>query len=210
MIAGLFSVLVMYFVFSAPNEGHFIGGQQEIYVVDHGWHTGFVVPAAVIQAQLPELATRFTGAPYLEIGWGDKGFYQAQDITASIAIKALLWPSDSVMHVVAVPAQSHAQMTRFFAYSKVAKVRVNDAELAKLTQFITQSFKFDNASSVLPLRHGLYGDSQFYQGVNAYHLMNTCNKWTAQGLQAMGMGIAPRFKLTASSVMRYLQGLDSI
>ena len=30
-------------------------GQEEIYIVRHGWHTGFVVSAKRIQSQLPKL-----------------------------------------------------------------------------------------------------------------------------------------------------------
>jgi len=35
--------------------------------------------------------------------------------------------------------------------------------------------------------------------------MNTCNKWTAKGLKSAGMDISPTFKLTAESIMDYLE-----
>ena len=63
--------------------------------------------------------------------------------------------------------------------------------------------------NLLKLQKGIYGDSQFYKGVGNFHLMNTCNKWTAKGLKSIGMGISPTFKLTAGSIMNYLAKLNS-
>ena len=37
-------------------------GQNEVYVVSHGWHTGFVIPAPEIQGVIPELEQRPDGA----------------------------------------------------------------------------------------------------------------------------------------------------
>ena len=48
--------------------------RNEVYVVNHGWHTGFVLPASVIQQEIPELKNRFGNAPYIEFGWGDNEF----------------------------------------------------------------------------------------------------------------------------------------
>ncbi|MGF1760774.1 DUF2459 domain-containing protein, partial [Photobacterium sagamiensis] len=50
---------------------------------------------------------------------------------------------------------------------------------------------------------------QFYKGVGDYHLMNTCNQWTAKGLKSTGMDISPTFKLTAGSVMKYVAANNS-
>ena len=33
--------------------------RNEVYVVNHGWHTGFVVPASAIHKAIPELKQRF-------------------------------------------------------------------------------------------------------------------------------------------------------
>ena len=55
--------------------------ENEVYVVNHGWHTGFVLPASDIQHVIPELKNRFGNAPYIEFGWGDNEFYQAEGVT---------------------------------------------------------------------------------------------------------------------------------
>ena len=76
---------------------------NEVYVVNHGWHTGFVIPASGIHQLIPELKNRFGNAPYIEFGWGDNEFYQAEEITSGITLKAIFLPTDSVVHAVLVP-----------------------------------------------------------------------------------------------------------
>jgi len=185
-----------------------VAGQEEIYIVSHGWHTGFVVPAQKIQNQLPELKKRFGDVPYIEFGWGDKDFYQAKEITTGLTLKAVLWPTESVIHAVAVPKKAD----KYFANSTVEKLCLSGREYTSLLRFISESFYKDEQGEILVLESGIYGNSQFYEGLGSFYFMNTCNKWTAKGLKSAGMDISPTFKLTADSIMDYLneyrQGLE--
>lgn len=176
-------------------------GSHEIFVVSHGWHTGFVVPAKVIQQKIPKLKDRFSKSQFLEFGWGDRGFYQAQEITSGLTIKAILWPTKSVIHAVSVPYNP----IKYFSTSEIEKIYLSDRELASLISFIENSFYRNSKGEVVELKKGIYGDSQFYKAVGDYYLMNTCNNWTAKGLKSVGMGISPTFKLTAGSIMSYLK-----
>ena len=175
-------------------------GQNRVYVVSHGWHTGFVIPAPKIQGVIPELEQRFGNIPYIEFGWGDKGFYQAKETTLGLTLRAIFWPTESVVHSVAVPQK----VEEYFSNSEVAKLCLSDGELSTLIGFISSSFYRDKSGNLLELQKGIYGDSQFYSGVGDFYLMNTCNRWTAKGLKSIGMDISPRLKLTAGSVMNYL------
>jgi len=175
-------------------------GQNEVYVVSHGWHTGFVIPAPEIQRVMPELERRFGNTPYIEFGWGDKGFYQAKETTLGLTLRAIFWPTESVVHSVAVPQK----VEEYFSNSEVAKLCLNDGELSALIGFISSSFFRDKSGNLLELQKGIYGDSKFYSGVGDFYLMNTCNRWTAKGLKSIGMDISPKLKLTAGSVMNYL------
>ena len=176
-------------------------GQEEIYIVRHGWHTGFVVPAKRIQNQLPKLWKRFGDIPYIEFGWGDKGFYQAKEITTGLTLKAILWPTESVIHAVAVPEKAD----KFFANSIVETLCLSGREYSSLLRFISESFYKDEYGKTSELKGGIYGDSQFYKGVGNFYFMNTCNKWTAKGLKSAGMDISPGLKLTAGSIMDYVK-----
>jgi uncharacterized protein (TIGR02117 family) len=175
-------------------------GQNEVYVVSHGWHTGFVIPAPEIQGVIPELEQRFGDSLYIEFGWGDKGFYQAKETTSGLTLRAIFWPTESVVHTVAVPQK----VEEYFSNSEVAKLCLSDGELSALIGFISRSFFRDKSGNLLELQKGIYGDSQFYSGVGDFYLMNTCNRWTAKGLKSIGMDISPTLKLTAGSVMNYL------
>ena len=171
-----------------------------IYVVSHGWHTGLVVPARQIQDQLHPLKVRFGDTPYIEFGWGDRAFYQAEEATAGLALKAMLWPTESVIHAVAVPEK----VRDYFPDSEVISLCLRAADYASLIHYIANSFLKNEKEELLPLQSGIYGNSQFYAAVGLFSLMNTCNTWTARGLQSAGMDISPALKLTAGSIMDYL------
>lgn len=49
---------------------------QALYLVDHGLHVGLVVPAGELQRHLPALKDDFPAARLMEVGWGDRAFYQ--------------------------------------------------------------------------------------------------------------------------------------
>lgn len=172
----------------------------DIFVVSHGWHTGFVVPAKLIQTRIPELKQRFHNTPYIEFGWGDQGFYQAKKITTKLTLNAIFWPTDTVIHAVAVPEN----VAQFFPTSHVMKICLNGHEYVSLIKFIENSFLKNTQNEVIKLKRGIYGNSQFYKGAGEFFLTNTCNKWTARGLKSAGMDINTTFKLTAESIMNYV------
>jgi len=173
---------------------------KEIFVVSHGWHTGFVIPAQQIQTKLPKLKERFGDTPYIEFGWGDKAFYQAEEATIGIILKAIAWPTESVIHVVAVPKKAN----EYFLHSEVIKLCLSAAEYSSLISFISNSFYKNKQDEISQLQSGIYGNSQFYKATGHFSLLSTCNKWTAKGLESAGMDIEPTFKLTAGSIMEYI------
>ena len=81
---------------------------------------------------------------------------------------------------------------------------IEDPEFKSLIKFISRSFYREESGNILKLNHGIYGDSQFYKAKGDFHIFNTCNKWTAKGLESAGMKISTTFKLTAGSIMNYL------
>jgi uncharacterized protein (TIGR02117 family) len=173
---------------------------ENIYMVRHGWHTGFVIPANTIQARHPQLIDRFGDTPYLEIGWGDKDYYQTEEVTSGMTLRAAFWPTDSVIHAVAVPEKADIHFTD----NDVEVLCLDDQQYSRLIGFIEKSFEMDENGNIIQLKSGNYGDSQFYAGEGDYFLMNTCNTWTAKGLKSIGLSISPAFKITAGSIMNYV------
>lgn len=176
--------------------------ETRVYVVSHGWHAGLVLPADLVNAAMPELKDRFGDAvAFYEIGWGDKGFYQAQEITTGLTLQAMFWSTGAILHVVALPSPPQD----YFSESKVVDTCLTRSELDALMTFIGNSFTRDAEGHVEELGKGLYGVSEFYDGEGRYFLLNTCNKWTAKGLRSAGMELSPAWKLTAGSVIRSVE-----
>jgi uncharacterized protein (TIGR02117 family) len=172
-----------------------------IYVKSNGWHTGFIIPALELQNHFPQLAQRFGKTPYLEMGWGERGFYLADKITFDLTLAAMFWSKGSVIHIAALSAQ---QIEKYFSYSSIEKICLTEQDYQHLIDYIVASFYQNSAGKLVSLRKGLYGNSQFYEGFGHYHIGNTCNKWTAKGLKEAGMALNPLLKLSAHSVMNYL------
>lgn len=173
---------------------------HKIYVVSHGWHAGLIIPSRELNQVVVELVTRFGDAAFYELGWGDKDFYQSQEITTGLTLHALFWSEGAVIHVVAVPESPLS----YFAGEEIIDTCLTNKELATLKMFLANSFQRDAAGHAISLNEGIYGNSQFYGGAGRYYLFNTCNKWTAKALRSAGLDIAPMLTLTSGSVMSYL------
>lgn len=196
-------------------------GKQALYVVNHGWHTGLILPLQKLVSHLPEIVEGFTvrevrgNAPdgramdWVEVGWGDKGFYQAQEITVGLALRAFFASPGAVLHVVRPEMDAGMDGTfssptpkTYFAGSEVVELRISDQELDAVCRFVALSFERSADNKLLPLGTGLYGDSRFYEAKGRYNALHTCNTWTAKGLASAGIAIEPHGTLTASGVMR--------
>lgn len=167
------------------------------YLLSHGWHTGVALKSEDVFLYLPQLRQRFPARQWLEFGWGDSGFYQAQTITISIAFKALFVPTTAVVHVVGFDLAP----PDYFPHSDSMRQQVNTAHYQDLLAFIAQSFQVDQEGQLERQSQGIYGDAQFYTGVGNYSVISTCNKWTAKALYSAGMDVPVALSLTASSVM---------
>lgn len=166
-----------------------------VFAVSHGWHTGLALRAD--DAESLALAD-LTGAGYVEFGWGDRAFYQADNPTLSMALRPLLWPTEAVLHVVALPGPP----AQVLAGTEVVELAVTRAELGRLVEFVVMAFARDAAGHPIALGAGLYGRSRFYLAAERYHALRTCNTWTARALEAAGCPSPGGPALTASGVMR--------
>lgn len=167
-----------------------------IRLVSHGWHTGLVLPRAALTGRLPALAGQFVQAEWLEIGWGDLGFYTAPDqqITSGLTLQALFASRGSVLHVVGL----NGPPEQAFPHSDVQPIVLGEAGFAALADGIEASFA---ASPAVALGPGLYGDSRFYAARGHYWALHTCNTWTAERLLEAGCPVTPFWALGAGNTM---------
>jgi uncharacterized protein (TIGR02117 family) len=168
-----------------------------IYLVRHTWHTGLVVKYDDIDARLwPEKAD-FPEALYLEVGWGDRDFYQTPRAGVGILLQAAVNSPASVLLVVGL---SRA-VTAYFPYADILEIPLSHRGLEELVRFIHAMYKRDATGQTIRLGPGNnHRYSMFYLAEGDYSLFNTCNTWATKALQAAGLPIRPA--LMAGGVMR--------
>jgi uncharacterized protein (TIGR02117 family) len=179
---------------------------KTIYLVSHGWHVGIVIKRVDIPADVRLVHKDFSSTEYLEIGWGDRDFYQTPTPPLGIALKALLLPTPSVLHIVAF----NGSAASYFPHSKIIMVRLSDAGFQRLIRYIAASYDRDSFGNTVPLGVGLYGASQFYRSQETYHLFRTCNVWIARALYTAGCPVSPFLAITADNLMLQVQSCGTI
>ena len=177
---------------------------QVVYVVRRGWHSGVALAAADWpQRDSPLLAT-FAGARYLEFGWGDAEFYQADQPTSSMGISAVLWPSSTVMEVVPLPAPPPPGAEDFEAVA----VRVTNAELRAIVSSLEASFVQPISPTGKTYRTA-GGEARFFRARGKFYLFRMCNRWTSEILQRAGCAVRPRLTMTAGQVIKAAKKCDA-
>lgn len=171
--------------------------QHTLYVVSHGWHTAIVLNAKDLGEPLRSIEKQFGESNYYEFGWGDKGFYQAKEITISLILDAVFLPTESVVHLAAF----NAMPTHYFSQSEVVPLTVSSKGLQNLQKFIANSFSPNNQDEIFPIGPGIYGNSLFFNSDTPYHLMHTCNTWVAEALAVTGAPVSSFLTLRARSVI---------
>lgn len=179
---------------------------KTIHLVSHGWHVGIVVKRSDIPNDVWPNYKGFNNAEYLEIGWGDRDFYQTPTPHFGITLKAILLPTPSVLHIVAF----NNSVTSYFPHSKIIMIRLSDAGFQRLISYIAVSFDKDPVGNAVPSGAGLYGVSQFYRSRDTYHLFRTCNVWTARALHAAGCPARPFLAITEGNLMLQAQSFGRI
>lgn len=177
-----------------------------VFLISHGWHVGIVVKTSDIPDDYVwPVHKAVADARYLEIGWGDQDFYQAPSPGLSIALKAILLPTPSVLHIVAF----NDSVTSHFPHSKIIAIPLSASGFKHLISTIVNSFDKDPAGNTVPLGPGLYGTSRFYRSRDSYHLLNNCNNWIANALYTAGCPLSPSLAITADSLMFQAQSFGT-
>jgi uncharacterized protein (TIGR02117 family) len=159
---------------------------QYIYIVRHDWHTGLVVKYDDIDARLWPEKDDFPEARYLEVGWGDRDFYQAARAGVGTLLQAAVKSPASVLFVIGLPTA----VTRYFPHADILEIPLSRRGLEELVRFIHATYKRDNTGQTIPLGPGHnHQHSMFYLAEGDYSLFNTCNTWISKALQAAGLPI---------------------
>jgi uncharacterized protein (TIGR02117 family) len=177
-----------------PREGESV---TSVWLVNHGWHTGIVVRRQDVPDGLWPQLRDFADSELVEVGWGERDFYMAPAGTSGMALKAVLWPASSVLHV----AGFSRPVERHFPASEIVEITLSRRGFEKLAAFIQEAYATDEAGGAIGLGPGQHPNSRFYLARETYHALKTCNTWTANALRSAGCPITPFYALTAGNVI---------
>ena len=173
---------------------------KTVYIVNHGLHTGIVLPKKDAAPYMHSF-DNYKSARYLEIGWGDETYYQAEKGTLWMGIRALFWPTDTVLHVAALQTDPIA----YFPNNEVVQLKLSKTGFIRLVEFIDNSFTLNEKRQIIKLGSGLYGTSRFYRAEGTFHLFNNCNTWSARAIRSSGFPISSFYVFTGGNVMYQLK-----
>lgn len=169
-----------------------------VYVVAHGWHSGFALPSEAISTDMLPEHMDFPDAHYLEFGWGDRDFYRAVEFNFWLMIKAGLWSAESTLLIepLAVPPRQR------YPCSTVIALRMPRENLRLLVAYIRDSLRRREPGAKADALLPLYPQrGRFYPARGRFHALNTCNSWTWRGLAAAGYPVAAPPPLTADGLV---------
>ncbi len=166
-----------------------------LYVVNHGWHTGLVIRRGDIPDGLWPEQRQAPPGEYLEVGWGQRVFYQTRDPSLLQALGAALWPAPSILHLVGFNGPVAAR----FPHSQIMALQLDAAAMTRVAQYISDAYERNAAGGIIRMGQGLYGDSRFFAGREKFHLFRTCNVWTARALRLAGCPAG--FAIMAENIM---------
>lgn len=173
----------------------------EVSVVDHGWHTGLIVAPRDLAAAalampdeeadesllLLSLARIMAPGEWIEIGWGDEGFYRAEvagflDVPVAVSLNALFGGDATVLHIFPGLGAPDAA----FPASDTVTLTLGREGFRRLALALARSFEIRDGLPV-DLGPGIYGYARFYRARGFYSPLRTCNNWTAEMLAAAGV-----------------------
>ena len=195
IILGFFGILAVYFLLSyllpkieLNRDFTETPTGIPIYICSNGVHTDVALPVKTRYMDwrdvFPPSSFRAvdTNFQYIEVGWGDKGFYLNTptwaDLKCSTAFKALFFLDSAAMHVTydryppaIVPKLSY-------------KIMISPKQYQQMVAYIQQSFNLHAGRVAVFPGKGYDVTDNFYEAKGHYSFTKTCNVWTCGALKA--------------------------
>lgn len=158
---------------------------HDIYVSSNGVHTDFILPVELVPQPLLDQLGYLGDYRYLAFGWGDKGFYLDTptwaELSASTAIRAMLLPSATAVHVTGHPTVG----------ADWAHLRLSRQQVDRLNAYIAAAFRLSEQGELQRIDDSGYGNNdEFYEALGSYNALYTCNNWINGGLKEIGVRTA--------------------
>ena len=176
---------------------------KSLFIVHDSWHAAIVLDKNdIAPAELPESAD-FPGAEFIEFSWGDQDYFPDPHSGFIAAIKAALWSSGSVIHLVGFSGT----LEQVYRGAEIIELRLSLGAFNRLVESLSKTFFRDQGSSRAPAAPGLFPNSRFYPATPKFSLLRTCNTWVAEVLESAGVPLSPRLVITAGNLAGQLAPL---
>ena len=178
---------------------------RSIYIVKRGGHTGVAIAAADWPNRSWTLLADFPNSDYLEFGWGDERFYQAEPETLWLGTRAALWPTSSVIHVIGV----RSPIAENILADEIAEVRISVDGLRLMAESIEQEFAQATPTATPVSLRAAPKPNHFYSARGKFFFPRMCNWWIASRLAEASCPIQPWSVVLAPRVMREARSFES-
>jgi uncharacterized protein (TIGR02117 family) len=182
------------------NEGK---ENYEVFVVQQRWHTGIIFRTEDVNPEIWPEIENYLHRNYVDVGWGDERFYQAQGDPVFLALRSMLAPTRSVLLVYPF---SLPLRRSYGEESRIMRIPMNSEQHAALTSYVSGQYLRDSDGNIQPST--IHGESDlFFLAKGKYHLFKTCNTWVARGFKQAGFDVRSFCILNANQVFRQLATL---
>lgn len=187
-----FLALISFYFFSALILQNVFIGEKKLkadnkfvaYVSSGEIHTEFVFPVSNILFNWTDLipvsqvTTKIPAPKYISIGWGSRDFFfnmkSWDNINFPVVLGAIFLPGESALHVEYL---ENLDTVTFPLY-------LTPKEYLELIAYIKDFFILDQQGKVQKISdYNYYETDKFFKSHHRYHMFNTCNMWTQNGLE---------------------------
>jgi uncharacterized protein (TIGR02117 family) len=186
---------------SVGSKGFYLADRQfDFFVLQAGWHTGIVLRTANVSPADWFDVVNYLPHKYIDIGWGDERFYQAEGNPPLLAVRAAIMPTSSVIHIVPFSVDPHNLYT---GEVFLKRIEATPEQFKALCRIISDRFQRDSNGN--PIESRINENSRnFFKSKGKYHILNTCNTWVVQCLKDAGFDVNPAGVITQRHLINAL------
>jgi hypothetical protein len=167
-----------------PVPLHHLEAPAAAYVVRRGWHIDIGFAIRDLEAPLAAAAAVFPGDQYLLFGFGDRYYLRNLDHRGR-GVFGALWPGPGLVLATAVRASPEA----VFGTENVRRIMLSPAQMDALQTYVWRTLVSHDGELPAP-QPGPNPDSVFFDSVQHYSLLHTCNTWAAEALRSAGLPVS--------------------
>lgn len=176
------------------------GSRVLAYVVRRTWHVDIGFATKDLEPPLSSLRDAFPGGQYLLFGFGDRQYLLARGRGSSLL--EALWPGRGIVLVTGLRLAPKDA----FGEDSVIGLELTAEQATDLQSFIWNTLATRDGVAA-PLQAGPYPGSFYYETLQRYSALHTCNTWAAEALRSAGLPIRSAGVIFAGQLWRRVRRL---